>query len=554
MAGYLLFDVVRIRVDAWLNPWLDPSGRSYQIVQSLLAIANGGLIGRGPGLGSPGLVPVSISDFIFTAIAEETGLFGSLGLIGLFAVLIARGMLIALHARDKFRRILSAGLTAYFGIQFILIVGGNTRLLPLTGVTLPFVSYGGSSLLTSFVALLLLLIISSRDEAEPAPLPLKQPYQVFAIFFLLGFLGLTLTTGWWAIWRGPDILTRTDNARRSINDRYVLRGSLLDRNEQLINISEGQPSELERRYLYPDLSAIIGYTHPNYGQSGLEASLDPYFRGLQGNPARLIWINHLLYGQPPPGLDVRLSIDLKLQQKADFLLGNRKGAIVILNASTGEILVMASHPTFDANQLEDIEETLLADPDSPLLNRAAQGVYPLGNTIEPFLHAAGISEVQSQSALTGLFRALGFLSVPELRLPVSGLSFVDNNIQVSPLQMALATATLSAEGVRPVPRLAMAVNTPTDGWVVLPGVGESLTAFTPRFASQAIEPLVVDETPFWQFTSLAGDEASPVTWSLGGTTSSWQGSPVVVVVLLETDYPVLADYIGLELLWATLKP
>jgi cell division protein FtsI/penicillin-binding protein 2 len=264
----------------------------------------------------------------------------------------------------------------------------------------------------------------------------------------------------------------------------------------LINISEGQPTELERRYLYPDLSAIIGYTHPNYGQSGLEASLDPYLRGLQGNPARLIWIDHLLYGQPPSGLDVRLSINLNLQQKADFLLGNQKGAIVLLNASTGEILVMASHPTFNANHLEDIEETLLADPVSPLLNRAAQGVYPLGNSIEPFLNAAGISEVQTQSALTGLFRALGLFSVPELRLPVSDLSIGENNIQVSPLQMALATATLSAEGVRPVPRLAMAVNTPTNGWVVLPGLGESVTAFTPEMASQAVEPLLVDETPF----------------------------------------------------------
>ncbi|MBU4224496.1 MAG: FtsW/RodA/SpoVE family cell cycle protein, partial [Chloroflexi bacterium] len=144
IAGYFFFDVVRLRVDAWLNPWLDPSGRSYQIVQSLMAIANGGMIGRGPGMGSPGLVPISISDFIFSAISEETGLLGTIGLFALLGLFTAHGMRAALRAPDSFRRLLAAGLTVYLGAQSVLIIGGNLRLLPLTGVTLPFVSYGGS--------------------------------------------------------------------------------------------------------------------------------------------------------------------------------------------------------------------------------------------------------------------------------------------------------------------------------------------------------------------------------------------------------------------------
>jgi len=152
-AGYFLFDVVRVRIDAWINPWLDPSGRSYQIVQSLIAIANGGLLGRGIGLGNPGLVPIPHSDFIFTAIGEESGLVGSLGLILLLTLLCTRGLTIALRASDNFQRILACGLTTYFSAQSILIIGGNLRLLPLTGVTLPFVSYGGSSLVTSFLPL-----------------------------------------------------------------------------------------------------------------------------------------------------------------------------------------------------------------------------------------------------------------------------------------------------------------------------------------------------------------------------------------------------------------
>ena len=171
VAGYYLVDIIRARIDSWVNPWIDPEGSSYQVIQSILAIANGGLDGRGPGLGSPALVPVAISDFIYAAIAEETGLIGTVGLITIFAILLIRGLRTAICAPDIFRRLLAAGVTAYLGVQALLIIGGNLRLLPLTGVTLPFISYGGSSLLTSFVALLILLLISNHLDEEPAPLP-----------------------------------------------------------------------------------------------------------------------------------------------------------------------------------------------------------------------------------------------------------------------------------------------------------------------------------------------------------------------------------------------
>lgn len=553
LAGYSLFDVIRLRVDAWLNPWLDPAGRSYQIVQSLIAIANGGVSGRGPGLGSPGLVPVATSDFIYTAIAEETGLAGTLGLLLLIGLFTARGLVTALRAPDAFRRILAAGLTAYIAGQSILIIGGNTRLLPLTGVTLPFVSYGGSSLLTSFIALLLLLLISNRGEDEPAPLLNPQPFLLTGGLLGLGLLALALVTGWWALWRGPDLLTRTDNARRAIADRYVRRGALLDRDEQPINLTKGSPGNYTRVYAYPDLSSVVGYTHPNYGQSGLEASLDPFLRGLQGNPASLIWSNHLLYGQPPPGLDIRLSLDLHLQARADFLLGNRKGAVVLLNAETGEILAMASHPTFDANRLDEIEESLLADPASPLLNRATQGVYPPGGALEPFLLAAGLDVSSSRTELDGLYNGLGFFEVPQARLPAAEASSAGEELRISPLQMALAAATLSNAGTRPVPRLAVAVNTISEGWVVLPTLGEPSAVFMPKPADSAAA-YAVSGLPFWQFSASAGTQAEPFTWSLGGTLPGWQGSPVVVVVLLEEDYPELAGYIGLELLEAATRP
>lgn len=554
VAGYHLFDVVRLRVDAWINPWLDPSGRSYQIVQSLMAIANGGVGGRGPGLGSPGLVPVAISDFIFTAIAEETGLAGSLGLLALIGIFVARGLVTALHARDKFRRILAAGLSAYVGAQSILIIGGNTRLLPLTGVTLPFVSYGGSSLLTSFTALLFLLLISNRDEAEPAPLPHSQPILLTGTLLGLGLLALALTTGWWAIWRGPDLLARTDNARRTIADRYVQRGALLDRREQPINLSEGQAGNYVRVFAYPDLSSVTGYTHPVYGQTGLEASLDPYLRGLQGNPASLIWMDHLLYGYPPAGLDVRLSLDLTLQTQADSLLGSHTGAVVLMNAETGEILVMASHPTFDANRLDELEAILLADPNSPLLNRAAQGAYLPGKALEPFLLAANLTDSPARADLEKLYAALGFYLEPQVRLPVVQASAPGGVLRVSPLQMAIAASAVSNKGIRPTPRLAIAVRTPAQGWIILPPLGEPEEVFTPARAKQVVDAYTHSGALFWQFATLAGTSSEPVAWFVGGTPTAWQGTPVVAVVLLEENNPLLAEYIGLELLEAVARP
>lgn len=161
--GYLLFDVVRIRVDAWINPYLDASGRSFQIIQSLIAVANGGLFGRGFGIGSPTVIPVVHSDFVFAAILEEWGLAGGLAALLLILILVARGLRLAYLARSAFRRLLAGGLATLLGLQTILIVGGVVKALPLTGVTLPFVSYGGSSLVISFVIAALLLKLSHDD-------------------------------------------------------------------------------------------------------------------------------------------------------------------------------------------------------------------------------------------------------------------------------------------------------------------------------------------------------------------------------------------------------
>ena len=160
--AYFAFDVVTLRVDAWWNPWPEADNRAFQIVQSLYALASGGVFGRGIGQGFPTYIPVVHSDFAFAALGEEWGAVGSLAAVACFALLAQRGLWVALHSQRPFRTYLAAGITILFSTQALLIMGGVTKLLPLTGVTLPFVSYGGSSLMVSCLMAGLLLHLSSE--------------------------------------------------------------------------------------------------------------------------------------------------------------------------------------------------------------------------------------------------------------------------------------------------------------------------------------------------------------------------------------------------------
>ncbi len=164
VGAYLLFDLVQLRIDIWLNPWPESAGDAYQLVQSLQAFAAGGPFGEGIGQGLPTAIPVVHSDFLFAAIGEEWGLLGVIVVISIFALITLRGLIIALNHNDRpFYVLLAVGLSALIAVQSLLIMGGATRLLPITGVTLPFMSYGGSSLLVSFVIVGLLLRLSGSQ-------------------------------------------------------------------------------------------------------------------------------------------------------------------------------------------------------------------------------------------------------------------------------------------------------------------------------------------------------------------------------------------------------
>jgi cell division protein FtsW (lipid II flippase) len=612
VAAYSLYGVVRTRVDAWINPWVDPSGRSYQIVQSFLAVAAGGILGTGPGLGSPGVIPVVSSDFIFSAIAEETGLVGSLGLILLIGMFLGCGILIAFRASSIYQRYLAAGLTIYLTAQSILIIGGNIRLFPLTGVTLPFVSYGGSSLLTSFLALLFLCIISNQSERDPEVLPQPHPYLITTGILLASLAALAFAAGWWGLIRRDDLLTRSDNPRRTIANAYVARGKIMDRSNQDLVTTTGETGSFGRVVKYPPLGPVIGYAQTRYGFAGLEGSMDNYLRGLDGSPSSEVWYNRLIYSQPPPGLDLRLSIDLNLQEKADQLLGDKNGALVLLNAQTGEILAMATHPYYDPNQLEEKWNDWIKDPKAPFLNRAVQGQYPPGTSLSPFLLTfiqnngqlpqlpadlavnwqgkqwnciqsdqsskswanavssgcpgalLALSKKVNSIQLSQLIHQLGLDVAPNIPLPVNLPSSINQNktpdqvlfdpttFMVSPLQMALAAAALSADGIRPDPRLALAVQNSETGWSILPSISSGGNPPV-NGSSSTVNNLQVPGSPFWQVSGLAQAKDGPVTWYLGGTRQDWQGIPLALALVVEEDNPQAANQIGMDLLQETIQ-
>jgi len=162
--SYSFFSHVRVRFNIWLDPWSDPSGSAYQVVQSLFALGSGGVWGTGFAHGHPNLIPEVHTDFIFAAIAEELGLLGSLGVMLVFALFFYRAIRIALACREEARMLLAAGIAVVFLLQAFIIIAGVTKFLPLTGITLPFVSYGGSSMIASFMLLGILTVLSKKEN------------------------------------------------------------------------------------------------------------------------------------------------------------------------------------------------------------------------------------------------------------------------------------------------------------------------------------------------------------------------------------------------------
>jgi len=171
VVAYKTSAVLHERVTVWLNPWRTAQSSGFQLVQAMFAFAAGGTVGTGLALGSPTRIPAVQTDFIFAAIGEELGLVGTVAVLCAFLVLVAVGLRVAVRADHPFDKLLATGAAAILGLQTFIIVSGVIRLLPLTGITLPFVSYGGSSLLTNYILLALLLRISDTSARHAIEAP-----------------------------------------------------------------------------------------------------------------------------------------------------------------------------------------------------------------------------------------------------------------------------------------------------------------------------------------------------------------------------------------------
>jgi len=387
-AAYLLFDHVRVRADIWLNPWARSQSEGYQIVQGLIALAAGGLFGTGLGRGYPGYIPFVHTDYVFAALGEELGLAGLIALLALYALLVGRGLRIALHAAQPFEVLLATGLTSILGLQTLTIVAGVLRLIPLTGITLPFISYGGSSLVISYLTVGLLLCLSAAGSDAPVRgrADLYQRVHRLAAFILPSFLALAMVLPYWQVWHASGLLARPDNPRRVEALRRTQRGRILDAQGAVLAYTEfdqvGRAMPTRRVYPYPPLATTVGYASFRHGSMGLERALDDALMGRLRPMTTWERFWDSVVGRPPAGEDVNVTLNLNLQRVADDALGEQAGVVLILDARDGRVLALASHPAYDPNRVDDDWELLGQDRRRPMLNRATEGLYPPGSLMQ----------------------------------------------------------------------------------------------------------------------------------------------------------------------------
>lgn len=374
---------------------------------------------------------------------------------------------------------------------------------------------------------------------------MKRNIQRLAQTIFLGFGLVAVSLVYWQVARAPELVARDDNPRLVQAELRLWRGRLLDRSGEVLVYSDQMPASLgtsdfvQRRYLQPGAAHAVGYYSLRYGTGGAEAAYDTALRG------QLTPLDRLLH-RPQIGHDVQLSVDLAVQRAVDQGLGENHGAVVLLDSVTGEVLALASHPAYDPNTLEDDWETLSADPDAPLLDRATQGVYPVGDLARLVgligLLSAGITTPSdpahapldqmlaplSERGYLATARQLGFDIAPSFELPTGpGLlpDFEDQgtprDLAVTPLHMARVAAAIANDGNMPVPTLAHPASISAPEHAFAAGVAASLRSVTPGFGDIAGWSGVA--TP-----QETGDQ--PMSWFVGYAPADQSRFAIAVVV------------------------
>lgn len=393
--AYRLFAHVRTRVSIWLDPFADAADKGYQLVQSLFAFAAGGVIGTGIGRGMPTRIPFVATDFVFSAIGEELGLLGAAAVIIAYLVLCLRGLAIATRARSDVTALTAVGLVTALALQVFVIVGGVTRLIPLTGITLPFISYGGSSILANFVLLGLLMRAGDDEHGHGSGADDAQQVGVLGRGALMrrvtgtGWLVVALVTAlvanltWIQVVRARDLNNDVRNTRNLEKELRSERGAVLTRDGAVLARSVRQPDGTYRR-TYPSgtLAAhLVGYYSSRYGRAGVEAAGDDVLSGHRGY-ATFSDVADDLLGRQVPGNDIVLTIDSRIQAAAERALAGRTGAVVAIDPRSGAVLALASAPAYRPDSVDADWSRLSGGPGAPLLNRAVASLYPPGSTFK----------------------------------------------------------------------------------------------------------------------------------------------------------------------------
>ncbi len=418
VAAASLFSHVQERVSIWLDPFADPSGSGYQLVQSIYALADGGLFGVGVGNGMAGGIagfsrlPVVESGFIFTTISEETGLLGGAGVLLLYLCFAIRGVLTAARAKSDVSSLVGIGLTSIIVLQAFIIVGGITRVIPLTGITLPFVSQGGSSLLAGFIIVGFLL--RCGDEGTGVETEVKQgtavldPNSVLGrvslgrrltgcmIIFAVLFAVLVASLTYIMVIKADYYQNLSGNNHTLAREAQSERGTISTYDGVVLAQSvENESGTYDRVYPAGDLAShVVGYYSQVYGTSGIESSYNATLKG-QRDYATITDLINAAAGVSTTGNDVKLTINSTIQQAAQDALGDNAGACVVMDPSTGAILAMASSPTYDAADIETVLAEAASDSSSSssvLINRATQALYAPGSTFKIVTLATALTE------------------------------------------------------------------------------------------------------------------------------------------------------------------
>ena len=459
---YQIMGHVQVRVAIWLDPFKDAQNLGFQIVQALYSLADGGLLGVGIGKGLGGdSIPVVASDMIFAAIGEEMGLLGGAAVLLLFMLFAVRGLTTAARAKSDLAAFSAAGLTAAISFQAFTIVGGVTKLIPLTGVTLPFMSQGGSSLLASFVIVALLLragdeatgrsteIANTSTELTPVgyrpggsrgshmhrpaldtpesgllgrvALANRLTRTVFLFTALFAVLIGNLT--YIQVFKAAEYQDMPSNNHTITKARYIKRGSIITADGLTLAESiQQEDGTYVRSYPNGNLAAhAVGYYSQQYGSSGVESSQD---KTLTGSKDYSSWQNALnsLAGITEPGNSVQLTIDSRIQQAAEQALAGRKGAIVVLDPRTGAVLAWASAPAYDNTDIAAAMEAANASggADTSMFDRATQALYSPGSTFKTVTLSSALEN--GVAALSSTYSSPG-------RMEIGGADVVSVNEQ-----------------------------------------------------------------------------------------------------------------------------